>query len=165
MTRRLFLLAITIGIALLLLGAILVVQPLMLASSPAAPISAPVNAHSLVITSPRAGEVLGVGQLYSITWNALPQIDRVWLGYSECPTCLTWIATNVPNTGCYNWTVRTDNPHGTQFKLMIVGHQIGSKTVTAQSDGAFTIVASAQPRHVAQGSGCGYSIYLPVLEH
>ena len=160
MKRCPFLLAITLGIVLLVSSATASVP----APSPTRlPTTAPASAIPLTITAPRAGEILTAGQMYRVTWNAAPQIARVWIGYSECPTCLTWIAPNVPNTGAYTWHVCAANARGSQFKLIVVGYQPGVASVTARSDGAFTIARNPQTPHVAQGNGCSYSTYLPLL--
>lgn len=93
---------------------------------------------TLTITLPRAGESFAVGQTARIQWQAA-HVERVWIGYSECDTCLTWLAADVPNTGSYDWLVKVDKPRGTQFKIRIVGYQTGVAAVTAESAGSFTV--------------------------
>jgi len=64
----------------------------------------------------------------------------VYIGYSGCTGCLNWIATGIPNTGSYNWTVNVGNTTNTQFKIEITGYETGVGSVTDDSDAPFTVI-------------------------
>ena len=94
----------------------------------------------LTVTSPNGGEVMTVGNVYTITWQSSPNINMVYIGYSGCTGCLNWIATGIPNTGSYNWTVNVGNTTNTQFKIEITGYETGVGSVTDDSDAPFTVL-------------------------
>jgi hypothetical protein len=100
---------------------------------------------SVNITSPNGGEVLTVGQVYRITWEASPEIDVVTLGYKSCPSCLGWIASTIPNTGYYDWTVFVGNTINTQFTIEIIAYDSGVGQVIDYSDAAFTVLPASTP--------------------
>lgn len=100
---------------------------------------------SVTITSPNGGENLTVGQVYRITWQSSPEIDMVTLGYKSCPSCLDWIAYNIPNTGYYDWTVFVGNTINTQFTLEIIAYDTGVGSVVDYSDAAFTVLPAPTP--------------------
>ena len=94
----------------------------------------------LTVTAPNGGEVMTVGNVYTITWQSSPNINMVYIGYSGCTGCLNWIATGIPNTGSYNWTVNVGNTTNTQFKIEITGYETGVGSVTDDSDAPFTVI-------------------------
>lgn len=100
---------------------------------------------SVTLTSPNGGEILTVGQVYRITWDASPDIDTVALGYKSCPSCLNWIAFSTPNTGYYDWTVFVGNTTNTQFTVEIIAYDTGVGQVIDYSDAAFTVLPSPTP--------------------
>src|SRR5688572_29857473 len=74
----------------------------------------------ITMTSPNGGEILSVGSVHRITWNASTNIDKIYIGYKACSSCLSWIATNIPNTGYYDWNVFVGNTTNTQFKIQVI---------------------------------------------
>jgi len=105
----------------------------------------PTAARWIAITAPNGGEVLTVGTTYRITWDSSPNIDKVTLGYKSCPSCLDWIANNIPNTGYYDWTVFVGNTTNTQFTIEIIGYETGVGSVTDESDAPFTVLPGQIP--------------------
>jgi hypothetical protein len=95
--------------------------------------------HWLTVTSPNGGEVMSVGSVQRITWNSSANINRVTIGYKACAICFSWIATNIPNTGYYDWTVSVGNTTNTQFRILVIGYQTGSAVVVDTSDSNFTV--------------------------
>ena len=94
---------------------------------------------SLTVVSPNGGELLTVGDVYRITWDSTPDIDMVTIGYKSCPSCLDWIAYNIPNTGYYDWTVYVGNTTNTEFTIEIIGYDVGVGSVIDYSDAPFTV--------------------------
>jgi CSLREA domain-containing protein len=102
--------------------------------------STPPSTMFVQILQPNGGEVLTVGTTYRITWNSSPDIDKVTLGYKSCESCLDWIATNIPNTGYYDWNVYVGNTTNTQFKIDITAYDTGVGSVIDRSDNNFTVL-------------------------
>ena len=100
---------------------------------------------SIKVTAPNGGEVLTAGNVYHITWQSPTNIDKVSIGYKACPTCLTWIVTNIPNRNYYDWTVNVGNTTQTQFTIQITGSQTGGGSVTDYSDVSFTVLPKPTP--------------------
>jgi hypothetical protein len=96
-------------------------------------------ARWLTLTSPNGGEVLSVGSVHRITWNSSANINRVAIGYMACATCFNLIAINIPNTGYYDWNVFVGNTTTTQFRVLVIGYQIGAGLAADTSDSAFTV--------------------------
>lgn len=93
--------------------------------------------RSIKVTSPNGGETLRVGDVYRITWDSTPGIDKIFIAYTS-QAGNNWIDTSLPNTGFYNWTVNVGNTTNTQFKIEISGYDsVGS--VTDQSDNFFIV--------------------------
>jgi len=84
--------------------------------------------------------VLSVGDIYRITWDSSPNIDKVTLGYKSCPSCLDWIATLIPNTGYYDWTVFVGNTTNTEFTIEIIAYETGYGSTIDYSDAPFTVL-------------------------
>lgn len=109
--------------------------------APITPTSTPISTTRwITVTAPNGGEVLTVGEVYRITWQSSPNIDKVYLGYKSCSSCLDWIVTDYPNTGYYDWTVNVGNTINTQFTIDITGYETGSGSATDVSDAAFTVL-------------------------
>jgi hypothetical protein len=98
--------------------------------------------HWITLTAPNGGEVLNVGDVYRITWKDSSNIDTVTIGYQHCPSCLSWVAFAIPNTGYYDWTVNVGNTTATQFTLYIIGYDTGVGSTTDVSDAPFTVLQS-----------------------
>lgn len=108
--------------------------------TPAPVTPTPTPVRFIQVKSPNGGETLYVGQTYRISWDSSSNIDKVWLGYTTGPGSLNWIATNIPNTGFYDWKVFVGNTTNTKFKIDITGYQTGYGSVTDQSDNYFTVL-------------------------
>lgn len=68
--------------------------------------SAPSNQKSITIISPNGNDVLEIGSLQSIRWNAFGVDGAVKIELSrDGGTTFELIADNQPNVGFYNWTV------------------------------------------------------------
>ena len=106
----------------------------------------------LTVTAPNGGEVMTVGNVYTITWQSSPNINSIMIGYSGCTGCLNWIVTGIPNTGSYSWTVNVGNTSNTQFKIEIIGYQTGVGSVTDYSDAPFTVLPAATPTFTSTSS-------------
>jgi hypothetical protein len=111
----------------------------------ATPSQTPTPVRWLQITAPNGGEVLHVGDVYRISWASSSNIDKVTISYKSCPSCSGSIASNIPNTGYYDWTVTNGSSSNTQFAIDILGYQTGVGSVEDLSDIAFTILPLATP--------------------
>jgi hypothetical protein len=120
-------------------AAFTVLQP-SITSTPAFPTATPIPTRWVTVTTPNGGETLTVGDVYRITWQSSPNIDKVYIGYKSCPSCLDWIVTNIPNTGYYDWTVFVGNTINTQFTIEITGYETGYGSAVDASDAPFTVL-------------------------
>lgn len=117
----------------------LILVSLMLVVSPAVVAHAE-STLSLMVVTPNGGEVLRPGDMYRITWQSSSDIDMVTIGYKACPSCLDWIAYNIPNTGYYDWTVYVGNTTNTQFTIEVIGYDTNVGSVIDTSDAPFTVL-------------------------
>lgn len=93
----------------------------------------------MTVTSPNGGETLTAGQNYRIIWDSSDNIDKVWLGYSFGVGSLDWIATDLDNTGSYDWKVDIGNTTNTQLKIRVIGFETGVGSADDESDNFFTV--------------------------
>jgi hypothetical protein len=64
------------------------------------------DSGTLTLTAPNGGELLNVGQSFSITWTSSGTVGNVKLEYStNSGTNWTTIIGSTPNNGSYSWTV------------------------------------------------------------
>jgi hypothetical protein len=88
---------------------------------------------------PNGGETLHTGQKYTVSWTSSGQIDAVNIVYSgACPSCLGTIATQVPNTNSYVWTVPTD-AYPFAYRVYVNAFKNGAQVATDSSDNTFNI--------------------------
>ena len=103
----------------------------------------------LRVYSPNGGDVLTVGGVYQVLWNAADTHSSsvVWIYASRSVHPPVWdpIATNVPNTGSYLWTVTAPESNG----LIAVVDQSGRAGADA-SDLPFSITASGTETALAK---------------
>jgi hypothetical protein len=121
--------------------------PLVLPTGTHSPTPTPVR--WVRVTDPNGGEVMTEGQVFRITWDNSPNISVVTLGYKGCPSCLNWIANNIPNTGYYDWTVNVGNTTNTQFTIYLLGYEPGKGSASDVSDAAFTVYQAPTPTRTA----------------
>ncbi len=97
------------------------------------------------VTYPNGGEVLYIGAPTLLTWYASDNIGvtSVDVNLSRNGVGGPWetIATAVPNTGSYSWTV--SGPITTTAYLRVVAHDAGGNTATDLSDAEFQIADAA----------------------
>ena len=100
---------------------------------------------TVTVTYPNGGEVLYIGAPAVLTWNSADNVGvtTVDLYLSRSGVGGPWetIATAVPNTGSYSWTV-TAPITGTAY-LQVVAHDAAANTATDMSDAAFQIINGA----------------------
>ncbi|RPI74991.1 MAG: hypothetical protein EHM45_16225 [Desulfobacteraceae bacterium] len=104
------------------------VQSMQNSQSNLPPVSAVSNQDTallpLTITSPANGAAFYVGKKYTLTWNDLQkkaQNVKITL-ISKSSNAVTNIATNVPNTGSYEWTVaQGGSSNNNNYGLKIAG--------------------------------------------
>lgn len=94
---------------------------------------------SITVLAPNGGQTFTEGDVTNITWKTSGTGSDIWIGYSEGTSTLTWIATGLPNTGTYTWTVDVGQTAKTQFKIYISG-TVGSTRVSDYSDNYFTVL-------------------------
>ncbi|MBC7080830.1 MAG: right-handed parallel beta-helix repeat-containing protein [Thermoplasmatales archaeon] len=103
------------------------------------------TAPTVKVIYPNGGEVLG-GTI-TIRWTASDNIGvaSIDLLYSA-DAGLTWnlIASNIPNTGSYNWNT-AGLPYGSNYMIKIIAKDIAGNKASDTSDGTFTITAPTPP--------------------
>lgn len=100
------------------------------------------------ITFPNGGETFKYGEKMNITWEASGDYSTFYIGRTDCPSCLGFIA-NVDNgnSRSYEWTIGNWNigtgVYSRKFKIKIIGYLKNSvngiSTPTDESDSDFTI--------------------------
>jgi hypothetical protein len=103
---------------------------------------ADVTPPTATVMSPNGGESLIIGSNVSLDWDAddgagVTGVDLL-LSRSGSAGPYETIATGVPNTGSFTWTV-TGPPVLDNAFLRVIAHDVGSNTATDESDSAFTI--------------------------
>ena len=103
--------------------------------------STPSTSMYIHVASPNGGEVLNTGSTYRITWDSTPDIDKIFIGYKSCSSCLDWIAFDIPNTGYYDWNVMVGNTVNTQFRIYIIGYDTDIPgSASDESDNYITVL-------------------------
>lgn len=93
------------------------------------------------VLSPNGGEKIGIGSTYRITWEA-ENVQNLWLGYSFDPNHGDWIATNIPNTGYFDWNVFIGyNNNNRNVKIFLSGYKPGVGSVYDESDNFFEVIS------------------------
>ena len=109
------------------------------------------QAPVVALTSPNGGESLTPAASFAITWSASDNagVSGIDLAYSTDGgvTYPNTIATGLPNTGSYSWTV-PNTPTGTA-RVRATAHDTGCSTGADASDGNFAIndVTGVGPAH------------------
>lgn len=93
----------------------------------------------ITLTAPKEGDWLEAGTVFDITWVDNGQVATVSLDYTTDWTTYYPIATSIPSTGLYSWTI--PNTPGTQWNMRITVDATGMETYA----GPFTIAGSVQP--------------------
>jgi PKD repeat protein len=95
-----------------------------------------IDVISITLDAPSGGEILDIGQLYTIRWTTKGPIPTVKLDYS-IDDGATWLllAEHLTNTGSYNWTV--PNTLSTSCRIRIADDFDGSPV--DMSDNLFAI--------------------------
>jgi hypothetical protein len=108
------------------------------------PTPTPVPVRWIQIVSPNGGEVLRLGETYRITWKSSSNLSNISLAYHFGTGGIdnnNWIATNLPNTGYYDWKVSLGNNTNNQVMIYIVGYQDNLYSTSDFSDNFFNVFA------------------------
>jgi hypothetical protein len=109
------------------------------------------------LTSPNGGESWAGGSVHAITWTATDNVavTGVDLRYSTDggANYSTTIATNIANSGSFNWTV--PGTLGTAYRIQVVARDAASQTGSDNSDANFSVVPEAVPPNVTVSSPNG----------
>jgi hypothetical protein len=93
------------------------------------------------VVQPNGGEVLGVGAVATLQWTATDSVGvtavDLLLSRDGGATYPETIASGIPNSGLYYWTVTA--PMATTAFLKVLAHDGGCNTASDTSDAAFTI--------------------------
>jgi hypothetical protein len=100
----------------------------------------PTPSHWIRLTSPNGGEILQAGDVYRITWDSSPNIDKVAISYITDPYHGNWVVFSTSNTGYFDWTVFVGNTSNTQYQIEITGYETGVNSVSDVSDAYFTVL-------------------------
>ncbi len=77
------------------------------------------TAKSITLKSPVGGEEWEAGNTYDITWEWTGLFTAVNIEISRGTTWYSVIASDVPNTGSYSWTIPTDFDYGTFWWISV----------------------------------------------
>jgi hypothetical protein len=120
------------------------VNPTAQTSSNSAPTGTTNSYGTVTVSSPNGGEVLNVGQTYTITWTSSGNFTSCEIILYNSAGIDEVIAGSVPNTGSYNWTVSASGDSlnlavPNQFKITVIPRTSTGGTVADSSDAYFTI--------------------------
>lgn len=121
-------------------------------ASPPARTDSPENVKPPAIVrlvTPNGGETINQGQIYRITWAYSPDIESATLALAEPNGTLHFFATNINNTGYYDWDGNADRTAGDNLKVMIIGYGPDAGSVTDYSDSPIRILT-------VSGGGSGF---------
>lgn len=125
------------------------------------------------LTSPNGGETWKVGSSHAITWNAsdnvaVTSVDLAWS--SDGGASFTPIASSLPNSGSYNWTVPAPGSATSRVRVLArdaAGNLAADSSVADVTFDWWTVAASAAPGgsitpagvvNVSEGATSGFSI-------
>jgi len=93
------------------------------------------------VITPNGGERLTVGSVFRIRWEASDNVgvEKVHIWLFQGDTQVMVIASNLPNTGYYDWTV--PNRPGGNYRIRIAAVDAAGNAAHDDSDGAFSIDA------------------------
>src|SRR5262249_38719826 len=99
------------------------------------------QAPVVAVTAPNGGEFLAVGSVFGITWSASDNtgVANVDIDYSTDggATYPNVIATAIPNSGSYAWTVpNTPTAHA---RVRVTAHDVACLSTSDASDNDFAI--------------------------
>ncbi len=93
--------------------------------------------QTIVVLSPNGGEVWEQGESYQITWASVNFTGNVNINITRPPLYNASLTANVANTGSWTWTIPTDFPIFSTYKIRIAGVNAGDPLDL--SDATFTI--------------------------
>jgi subtilisin family serine protease len=100
----------------------------------------------VTVTAPNGGEVLDVGQVYTITWNAADNVGvtstSIYYSY-DGGSNYSLIDNLSGNPGTYDWTV--PNTPSTQCLVKVYAYDDAANEGSDASDGLFTIQQDTEP--------------------
>jgi hypothetical protein len=102
---------------------------------------------SVTVVFPNGGEILQIGTQVTIQWNASDNVGvtgvDIRLSRDNGATYPEFLATNVPNTGSFLWTVTGPASVVPEQHLMVVAHDASCNDGSDITDNAFQIAATA----------------------
>ncbi len=101
----------------------------------------PIGTPSLTVISPNGGETWRVGSTQTIKWTS-SNLGSSLVNISFFGAGKNWIATNIPNSGSYSWTIPNDMLPGSYVIRVDAGDKVAAQD---QSDSTFSIVSATQP--------------------
>ena len=103
-----------------------------------------------IVLSPNGGEQWAQGSTQIIRWSA-PSSNYVNInllttcqGGSICPIAISTLATNIPNSGSYNWTIPLYTATNQQYTISVVDSSSG----LAGNSGSFNIISGVVTKQV-----------------
>ncbi|XXF76276.1 DUF1929 domain-containing protein [Myxococcaceae bacterium GXIMD 01537] len=103
---------------------------------------------TLRVLAPNGGEVLAAGASTTLRWSSTGSISTVNLDYStDLGTTWRSIATGVPNSGSYSWTV----PDVATTDALVRVSRAGTGSLSDVSDARFTIARETRSKVIAFG--------------
>lgn len=105
-------------------------------------LTSPPTQKQITILTPNGGEKLKDGSTYRITWSSVGARDKVNILREGTAGFRDLIASDVPNTGYYDWTPNFGNTLDFSFKILL-----GNADASDHSDNFFTILpkTSSEP--------------------
>lgn len=113
-----------------------------------------VKGNALVLATPDGGESLEVGTTFDIRWATVGSVSKVNLEVSlDDGQTFTSIATAIPNTGTYAWSV----PAVDSRRAIVRVSDASNAAMFDDSNGAFTLIGGAAEEVISFGSTWSYS--------
>lgn len=114
------------------------------------------NAEQILLTAPKGGESLTVGNSYNITWdNSIEGTDHIHLKYSTDggTTYPNDITASTPDTGSYSWIPSSAS---TQYRVQIIAEDASNTALASMESGTFEVTGAGAS--VSQDKAFSYDI-------
>lgn len=126
------------------------------------PLNPSLNQHFIQVLSPNGGEMWPLGSTQTIRWSSTANVPIVDITTTNVPG--TYIASSIPNTGSYTWTISSNFPTG-QYRLRIAEPTGGLEKGMDDSNASFNVraISSLDPSCTLTTNKSSYQYGEPIV--